>query len=108
MKLRYSGILVIFLLAISGLSLVAGCGSGYSIELITKELRPQELVAFDVMPEQIELARQRGLSANVFVGDATNIELPSNKFDAVFVFDILQEDFFFSRPIRFFVLHKAA
>ena len=67
----------------------AGCGSGYSTELIAKALQPKELVAFDVMPEQIELVRQRGLSANVFVGDVTNIELPSNKFDAVFVFDIL-------------------
>jgi ubiquinone/menaquinone biosynthesis C-methylase UbiE len=41
------------------------------------------------MPEQIELARQRGLSANIFIGDATNIELPSDMFDGVFVFDIL-------------------
>jgi len=67
----------------------AGCGSGYSTELIAKALQPKELVAFDIMPEQIELAKQRGLSANVFVGDATNIELPSNNFDAVFIFDIL-------------------
>jgi len=67
----------------------AGCGSGYSTELITKEFQPKELVAFDIMPEQIELARQRGLAANLFIGDATNIELPSEKFDAVFVFDIL-------------------
>lgn len=67
----------------------AGCGSGYSTELIIKEFQPKELVAFDIMPEQIELARQRGLAANLFIRDATNIELPSEKFDAVFVFDIL-------------------
>jgi len=67
----------------------AGCGSGYSTELIAKEFKPKELVAFDVMAEQIELARQRRLPANVFVGDATHIELPSGKYDAVFVFDIL-------------------
>ncbi|MFC1892734.1 class I SAM-dependent methyltransferase [Chloroflexota bacterium] len=67
----------------------AGCGSGYSTELIAKELQPKELVAFDVMPEQIELARRRGLSANIFVGDATNIELHSHMFNAVFVFDIM-------------------
>jgi SAM-dependent methyltransferase len=67
----------------------AGCGSGYSTELIAQELQPKELVAFDIMPEQIELARQRGLSANIFIGDATNIELPSDMFDGVFVFDIL-------------------
>jgi len=67
----------------------AGCGSGYSAELIIKEFQPKELFAFDIMPEQVELAKQRGLPANLFVGDATDIELPSEKFDAVFVFGIL-------------------
>jgi ubiquinone/menaquinone biosynthesis C-methylase UbiE len=66
-----------------------GCGSGYSSELIIKEFHPRELFAFDIMPEQVKLARQRGLAANLFVGDATDIKLPSGKFDAVFVFGVL-------------------
>lgn len=66
-----------------------GCGSGYSSELIIEELQPKELFAFDIMPGQVELAKQRGLSANLFVGDVTDIKLPSDKFDAVFIFDIL-------------------
>ncbi|MFC1964654.1 hypothetical protein ACFLWG_01440 [Chloroflexota bacterium] len=33
-----------------------GYGSGYSTELIAKALQPKELVTFDVMPKQIELA----------------------------------------------------
>ncbi|MBU7018605.1 MAG: class I SAM-dependent methyltransferase [Theionarchaea archaeon] len=67
----------------------AGCGSGYSSELLVNEFHPRELFAFDVMPEQIERARKRGLSATFFVGDVTSIDLPSQKCDAVFVFAFL-------------------
>jgi ubiquinone/menaquinone biosynthesis C-methylase UbiE len=67
----------------------AGCGSGYSTELIAREFVPSCLVAFDLMPEQIELAKRRGLNADVFVGDMTNLELPSETFDAVFIFGVL-------------------
>jgi len=66
-----------------------GCGSGYSSELITEEFHPQELFAFDITPEEVELAKRRGLSANIFVGDVRDIKLPSEKFDAVFIFDVL-------------------
>lgn len=66
----------------------AGCGSGYSTELIQKEFRPRELFAFDIMPEQIELAKTLGLNVNFNVGDATDIKFSSDKFDAVFIFDI--------------------
>jgi len=66
-----------------------GCGSGYSSEMIIEAFQPKELFAFDIMPEEVELAKQRGLSANVFVGDVTDIKLPSEKFDAVFIFDVL-------------------
>lgn len=67
----------------------AGCGSGYSTELIARAFAPSRLVAFDLMPEQIELAERRGLNADVFVGDMTNLELPSESFDAVFIFGVL-------------------
>ncbi|HCJ66046.1 MAG TPA: class I SAM-dependent methyltransferase [Elusimicrobia bacterium] len=67
----------------------AGCGSGYSSELILKELKPAKLVAFDLMPEQINLAKKRNLNADFFVGDMTKIELPASTFDAVFVFGVL-------------------
>lgn len=66
-----------------------GCGAGYSSELIIEEFQPKELFAFDILPEEVVLAKQRGLSANLFVGDVTDIKLPSEKFDAVFVFDVL-------------------
>jgi ubiquinone/menaquinone biosynthesis C-methylase UbiE len=67
----------------------AGCGSGYSTELIARAFAPSRLVAFDLMPEQIELAERRSLNADVFVGDMTNLELPSESFDAVFIFGVL-------------------
>jgi len=67
----------------------AGCGSGYSSELILKELKPSQLLAFDLMPEQINLAKKRNLNADFFVGDMTKIDLPSNTFDAVFIFGVL-------------------
>jgi SAM-dependent methyltransferase len=67
----------------------AGCGSGYNLELISREWHPKEVCAFDFMPEQVELARQRGLPANIFVGDITDIDLPSERFDIIFINGVL-------------------
>ena len=67
----------------------AGCGSGYSTKLICSRYGPRELVAFDIMPEQIKLAKERYKEACFFIGDVTEINSPSNKYDAVFVFGIL-------------------
>jgi len=66
-----------------------GCGSGFSTVLISEEFTPSRLVAFDYMPEQIEIAKKRNLNAEFFVGDATNINIPSETFDAVFVMGVL-------------------
>ena len=67
----------------------AGCGSGYSTELILEQLRPARLMAFDLMPEQIRLARRRGLPVDFRVGDLTRIDCPDAACDAVFVFGVL-------------------
>ena len=67
----------------------AGCGSGYSTELLLTEYSPSRLVAFDFMPEQIEIAKKRKLPVDFFVGDVTQMELESGSFDAVFIFGIL-------------------
>lgn len=66
-----------------------GCGSGHSTKLIGSQYKPRELVAFDMMPEQIELAKRTYREARFFVGDATEIDSPSDKYDAVFVFGVL-------------------
>jgi ubiquinone/menaquinone biosynthesis C-methylase UbiE len=68
----------------------AGCGSGYSTKLIAERFDPSRLVAFDLMPEQIERARYRfGKLAEFSTGDITAIDAPDRSFDAAFVFGVL-------------------
>jgi ubiquinone/menaquinone biosynthesis C-methylase UbiE len=67
----------------------AGCGSGYSTELIVNAFHPAHIVAFDYMPEQIRLARKRNLHVVFSVGDLTHIDAPDATFDAVFIFGVL-------------------
>jgi ubiquinone/menaquinone biosynthesis C-methylase UbiE len=67
----------------------AGCGSGYGTELIIKEFNPSLVTAFDLMPEQIQLARKRRLDVDFRVGDARKIKSADSSFDAVFIYAIL-------------------
>ncbi len=67
----------------------AGCGSGYGTKLIVDEYAPARMVAFDLMPEQIELAKRRGLGVDFFVGDMTDVDLPDESCGAVFIFGVL-------------------
>ena len=67
----------------------AGCGSGYGAALILRDLKPARLIAFDLMPAQIALARRRRLGIDFSVGDATRMEQPDATCDAVFDFGIL-------------------
>ncbi len=67
----------------------AGCGSGYSTQLIINEFKPVQVIAFDLMPEQIELAKKRGLPVNFTTGDVTNMREADNSCHAVFVFAVL-------------------
>lgn len=66
----------------------AGCGSGYSTSLI-QQFSPAELVGFDLMPSQIEKAKQKYSELDFFVGNVLDTQLDSSKFDAIFVFGIL-------------------
>jgi SAM-dependent methyltransferase len=67
----------------------AGCGSGYSTELIAADFRPLRIMGFDLMPEQIRLAARRQVNAEFFVGDMTNLDLADGTADAAFVFGVL-------------------
>ncbi|PID59604.1 MAG: SAM-dependent methyltransferase [Ignavibacteriae bacterium] len=67
----------------------AGCGSGFSSKLISNNFSPKELIAFDYMPEQIEIAKKKNPYAKYYIDDITNISQPTEKFDATFVFGIL-------------------
>ena len=67
----------------------AGCGSGYSSELIFNAFAPSKLTAFDYMPEQIALAEKRDIDADFFVGDLTSIDLQDSSYDVVFIFGVI-------------------
>lgn len=68
----------------------AGCGSGYGLELIHETFSPGRLVGFDLMPAQVERARARKVpSAEIRVGDITQIAEPDEAFDGIFIFGIL-------------------
>ncbi len=68
----------------------AGCGSGYSTQLLERQFSPRRLVGFDFMPEQIALAKERSYScAELRVGDVTAIDERDASFDAAFVLGIL-------------------
>ncbi|MHA1993724.1 MAG: class I SAM-dependent methyltransferase [Candidatus Hodarchaeales archaeon] len=76
--------------------LEGGCGAGYGIEVISNHFKPSEYVAFDlnmgmVCRSQTKI-KHKGLSVNVFQGDVTAINLPSEKFDAVFIFTVLHHE----------------
>jgi len=75
---------------LSGRTIVdMGCGSGLSSGLLLEQLRPSRVIAFDIMPEQISLAKKRRLNIDFRLGNALAIDLPDSGCDAVFDFGIL-------------------
>ncbi len=76
--------------------LEGGCGAGYGIETIVNHFQPKEYYAFDINERMVERSRSRAhnqrLSVKVFQGDITKIPLPSQKFDAVFIFTVLHHE----------------
>ena len=70
--------------------LEVGCGNGYAASLITAE-NPHSYTGLDVMPEQLEIARARGLQNAVFIeGSADDLSrFPAQSFDAILDFCIL-------------------
>ncbi len=53
------------------------------------EFNPSELIAFDIMPEQIAIAQKRYNNIKFNIGDLTQIKIPNSTADAVFIFGIL-------------------
>lgn len=70
--------------------LEVGCGNGYAASLITAE-NPHSYTGLDVMPEQLEIARARGLQNAVFIeGSADDLSrFPAQSFDVILDFCIL-------------------
>ena len=67
----------------------AGCGSGYSSFLISNKFHPQYLTAFDLMPEQIELAKLHYPEIDFRVGNLLAIPEKDESYDAAFVFGVI-------------------
>ena len=70
--------------------LEVGCGSGYAASLITRE-QPKSYTGLDIMPEQLGIARSRGLPNAEFIeGSADDLSIfQEESFDAILDFCIL-------------------
>lgn len=67
---------------VGGVGLDLGCGTGYSLPLLSEQLRPSELVAADLSSGMIDQARaQRSVEARWLVADAANLPLASQSLD---------------------------
>ncbi len=64
------------------------CGSGYSSRLLKQAYHPGLLVGFDLMAEQVALARHEPLDV-LFQGDLLQLPLTNECFDAAFGFGVL-------------------
>ena len=67
----------------------AGCGSGYGLVLLHQAFKPRELYGFDILPDEVKLARQRKIPAIINVDSIVHTKFPSGKFDAIFEFTVL-------------------
>jgi ubiquinone/menaquinone biosynthesis C-methylase UbiE len=67
----------------------AGCGSGYSSFLLSSAFHPSVLSAFDLMPEQIELAKKNFPDIAFRVGNLLEIQESDGSYDAAFVFGVI-------------------
>jgi len=109
------------------LSLEIGCGMGVGAEVIAEQFGAKKVVATDIDPEQIELAK-KNLTTELKekiefkVEDAMALDEPDETFDAVFSFGVLHHmedwrkavreisrvlkrggEFFFEEPFRPFL-----
>ena len=109
------------------LSLEIGCGAGVGAEVIAEQFGAQKVIAADIDPEQIELARKNLIpelkeKIEFKVEDAMALDEPDETFDAVFSFGVLHHmedwrkavreisrvlkrggEFFFEEPFRPFL-----
>jgi ubiquinone/menaquinone biosynthesis C-methylase UbiE len=76
-----------------GLALEIGCGRGIGVEAIFDSFGANQVHAFDLDPQMVELAKlrlaSRGDRVRLWVGDADAIRAPDGAYDAVFDFGII-------------------
>jgi ubiquinone/menaquinone biosynthesis C-methylase UbiE len=75
----------------AGRVLEIGCGRGYGAQLIKRFFKPRELVAVDIDPKMIGLARKDGNDPSIRfeIADVRKLPFPNASFDAVFDFGVL-------------------
>ena len=68
-----------------------GCGQGYGTQLINDYFKPQSLIATDLDPRMISLAKQKYSNNNIVfqVSDATNLGFKENYFDLIVFFGVI-------------------
>lgn len=69
-----------------------GCGIGVISSLVCKVLKTGVLVATDISPKNIEIAKKRNANRNAqfFVGDAVKFERKEITYDFITLFDVLE------------------
>jgi ubiquinone/menaquinone biosynthesis C-methylase UbiE len=85
-------------------ALEVGCGRGVGTQIILDHFGAQEVWAFDLDEQMVELARRRlspypAARWRLSVGDATSIKAEDASFDAVFAFGILHHVPDWQRPV---------
>lgn len=69
-----------------------GCGNGNGTKLIKKYFEPKKIVAIDLDPKMIKIAKKNNTNPSILfsVGDAANLtSIPDKSFDAIFDFGII-------------------
>ena len=79
----------------NGTALEVGCGRGLGVGIILEKFKAARVVAFDIDPRLVALARRRtapyGERVSVSVGSATDIQAADESFDAVFDFGVIHQ-----------------
>ena len=68
-----------------------GCGNGNGTKLIKKYFAPDNITAVDLDEKMIKLAQKHNKDSTVSfkIMDASNLDFPDNRFDAIFDFGII-------------------
>lgn len=78
-----------------GTALEIGCGRGIGIEIIFDEFEAANVVAFDLDPKLVALAKRRaarfGDKVTVGVASATDVDAADSTYDAVFDFGVIHQ-----------------
>jgi demethylmenaquinone methyltransferase/2-methoxy-6-polyprenyl-1,4-benzoquinol methylase len=62
--------------------LEVGCGTGFTTQGIAEKVRRERIIALDLTPEQMEIAKKKLPEVNFIRGDAENLPFKDGLFDA--------------------------